>query len=46
MNKCLIQTGCTICVHETLRISEAVETLLTQHVKVIAVSNDLIDVMR
>ncbi|KAA8559569.1 hypothetical protein FX985_05947 [Pseudomonas extremaustralis] len=46
MNKRLIQASSVIGVHEALSISEAVETPLTQHVEVIAVGNDLIDVMR
>lgn len=46
MNKGLIQTGRTVCLQKTFRISEVVETLLTQHIKVIAMSNDFIDIVR
>ena len=45
VNKCLIQAISAVCIHEALRISETVELSLTQHVEIIAMRNDLIDIV-
>lgn len=46
MDKCLIQAVTTVRAHEALRVSERVESPLAKHVKVIAMRDDLIDVVR
>ncbi len=46
MNKRLIETVGVVSAHKATCISEAVETPLTHHVKIITVGHDFVDVMR
>ena len=45
-DKCIVHSLCSILVHELTTVGKAIEALLTNHVKIITMVNDFINIVR